>query len=165
MRLFLMRHATTEPGKGKSDFDRNLTEKGKKEAAQASEFLSNHKIDKAIVSYVKRTVQTSNIVQKNVDFEDAELVTTLYKGDKEEIINLLASQNNQNQNILVIGHNPLIFDVAMNFALPSSKYYEALVEKGMPPARIIILDFPKISEWQDLPATKGKIIGVFTASV
>ena len=112
MRLMLMRHAKTENGQDKEDFQRMLTDIGKEQAGQAADFLHEHQIDKMLVSYVKRTMQTSAIIAEKAPAEESEMVSELYESDEEAIINLIASQEDRNKHLLVIGHNPLIGPVA-----------------------------------------------------
>lgn len=132
MRLMLMRHAETEKGYEKEDFQRLLTDVGKKEAAQAANFLHNYRIDKILVSYVKRTMQTSSIIAEKVEAGESEIVSELYEGDEDNIINLIASQEQRNKHLLLIGHNPLIYNVAMSLANSNSDKYNMLISTSMP---------------------------------
>ena len=165
MRLFLMRHANTENPAGKNDFERLLTEQGKEEASQAATFLHEHQIDKFIVSYAKRTMQTAKIIEEQVEVAESEIVTELYENDQDAAINMLAGQEDRNKHILVIGHNPMIYNLALEFANNNSKEYELLIETSMPTAKIIVIDFPSINSWESLHNTKGDIIEIFTANI
>lgn len=165
MRLLLMRHAETEKSKGKNDFERLLTEHGKLEAAAAARFLHEYQIDKMLVSYAKRTMQTSNIIQEQVTPADLEIVTELYNSDQDMIINLLSSQEDHNKHILVVGHNPLIYDVALTLAERNSAKYELLIDTVMPTGRVIVIDFPTIDSWKDIHNAKGAITEVFTPDI
>jgi phosphohistidine phosphatase len=162
MRLLLMRHANTESPKDGYDFERLLTKHGKLEAAEAAKFLNRHQIDKILVSYAKRTMQTSKIIEELVTPAESEIVTELYEGDIDMVINLLCEQEDRNKHILVIGHNPLIYDIALTLANHDSDQYEFLRSSMMPTGRIIILDFPKIHNWHELNASKGNILEIFT---
>jgi phosphohistidine phosphatase len=162
MRLMLMRHANTEDGQEKEDFQRVLTELGKTEAAQAADFLHEHQIDKVLVSFVKRTMQTSKIIEEKASVKEIEIVTELYEGGEDAIINLLASQEDHNKHLLVIGHNPLIYNVAMSLSKNDSPEYNELIATAMPTARIIIIDFREINSWGKIRNQKGDIIEIFT---
>lgn len=162
MRLFLMRHASTEAAGNKEDFQRELTETGKSEALEAATFLQNYQIDKILVSYVKRTMQTSNIILEQREVAEIEMVTELYGESEEAAINLLLSQEIRNKNILVIGHNPVIYRLALALANPESESYEQLVQTSMPPARIIVIDFQGINAWDQIEDTQGEIVEIFT---
>jgi len=144
MRLLLMRHANTEKPKDGHDFERLLTKHGTLEATEAAKFLHEHQIDKMLISYAKRTMQTSKIIQEQVQSAESEIVTELYQGDIDSIINLLCEQEDRNKHILIIGHNPLIYDVALSLANPDSAKHEFLTNSMMPTGRIIILEFPEM---------------------
>ena len=165
MRLMLMRHAETEKGCEKEDFKRLLTDVGKKEAERAANFLSSYRIDKVLVSYVKRTMQTSFIIAEKVEARESEIVSELYNGDEDNIINLIASQEERNKYLLLIGHNPLIYNVAMSLANSNSDKYNILISTSMPTARIIVIDFPNIDNWKKVLTQKGNIIEIFTPNL
>lgn len=165
MRLFLMRHASTEAAGNKQDFQRELTEIGKSEALEAATFLHNYQIDKIMVSYVKRTMQTSNIILEQREVAEIEMVTELYGESEEAAMNLLLGQEVRNKNILVIGHNPVIYRLALALANPESEGYEQLVQTSMPPARIVVIDFPGINAWDQIEDMQGEIVKIFTPKV
>lgn len=162
MRLFLMRHATTEKPSHASDFERLLTNEGKEEALEAAKFLHEYQIDKILVSYVKRTMQTCNLLQELINVSELEIVTELYNSDDNAILNLISQQEERNKHILVIGHNPLIYDIALMLANKNSKHYELLVNSVMPPARVVVIDFSNIDSWQNIANNHGEIIDIFT---
>ena len=162
MRLMLMRHAKTEDGQGKEDFQRMLTDIGKEQADQAADFLHEHQIDKMLVSYVKRTMQTSAIIAEKAPAEESEMVSELYEGDEDAIINLISSQEDRNKHLLVIGHNPLIYNVAMSLSNSNSDKYNELIATSMPTARIIVIDFHDIDSWGKILTQKGDILEIFT---
>lgn len=165
MRLMLMRHAQAEQGHAKEDFKRVLTDLGKKQADRAADFLHNHRIDKILVSYVKRTMQTSVIIAEKVSAEESEMVSELYEGNENNIINLIASQEDRHKHLLVIGHNPLIYNVATFLSNSNSDKYNELISTSMPTARIVIIDFHNIDSWKKILTQKGDIIEIFTPNL
>ena len=162
MRLMLMRHARAESGHEKEDFQRNLTDFGREQANQAADFLCNYQIDKALVSYVKRTMQTASIISEKAPSKESEMITELYEGDEDSIINLISSQEDHNKYLLVIGHNPLIYNVAMSLSNNNSYEYSELISTIMPTARIIVIDFHEIYSWKGITSQKGNILKIFT---
>ena len=164
MRLFLMRHADTEVAIGKQDFERDLTLKGKKEAAEGAKFLGNYQVDKIIVSYVKRTKQTADIILDSITVAEKEIVTELYKSDEYKVINLIESQPASQKNILIIGHNPIIFKTATLIVEQSGNQYDHLMNTSMPTGRIIVIDFD-IDSWDQISLKKGNIAEIFTPSI
>ena len=162
LRLYLMRHAEAEIDRTKKDFDRHLTNYGIIQSGKAGFFLNNFIVDKAVVSYAKRTMQTYNLIQQEITEPEVEVLMELYKGNEEGIIDMLCMQDDRNKHLLVIGHNPTIHSVAEILADPSSPKYEYLVESSMPPAQIVVLDFHEIHSWEHLREEKAKIFDIFT---
>ena len=164
MRLMLMRHAKTKNGQDKEDFHRMLTDTGKKQASQAADFLYEYQIDKILISHVKRAMQTSSIINEKLptDTKELEMVSELYEGDAEAVINLITSQEDRNKYLLVIGHNPFIYNVAISLSNSNSDKYNELIATSMPTARIVIIEFRDIDSWKKILTRKGDIIGVFT---
>lgn len=162
MRLFLMRHATTEDRRNKADFERLLTKEGQDEAEQAADFLKDYQIDKLIVSYVKRTMQTSNIVKDKVEIPRSEIVEELYDGSEKDFFDLLSTQDEEDRNILIIGHNPLIFNVATDLVSNSDKNYDKLITSPMPPARIVVINFTNADNWYMVKPNSGELMEIFT---
>jgi len=150
MRLFLMRHAEAEEAGFKSDISRDLTQNGNNQALLASTRLVEYDISKMLVSPANRTRQTAEIIQSKIHCPKLEILPELYGSRAEEIIKIISSQNNIDKNLLVIAHNPGIFKAALKLTAPDSAQYDILLENGMPPANIIILDFPGISSWSEI---------------
>jgi phosphohistidine phosphatase len=162
MQLFLMRHATTEKLGATKDIERILTPQGHDEAVQAGLFLRNYSIDKALVSYAVRTTQTFKIIQEQHNIQEVEYVTELYHQSEEEVIELIANQNSSCKQILVVGHNPVIYHIALMLAKKESALCDQLMQNIMPPAQIIALYFSHINSWQDIKTNSGTISDLFT---
>ncbi len=165
MRLSLMRHANAEHSENNHDFERILSDNGQLEAIAAGKFLHKHKIDRVIVSYVKRTMQTFGLIQEQIGQISADIVTELYKNEADVIYDLLSAEKNNYKHILVIGHNPLIYEIALMLTNPISEHHELLITTMMPTARIIVLDFPEIDDWQNIGPNQGNIIEIFTPKI
>ncbi len=150
MKLFLMRPAEAKEARQVDDIFRELTNKGIQEAEEAAQFLENHKIDKILVSSAKRTRQTAEIIQNKVKCTKFEVLPELYASTSEKIIDIISKQENQDTTILVIAHNPGIFNTALKLVEHDSLKYDSLIESGMPTAKIISLDLPELRYWSDI---------------
>ena len=93
MKLFLMRHAEAQETRQIDDIFRELTNKGIKEAKEATKFLQNYQIDKILVSSAKRTMQTAEIIQKKLTYPNFEVLSELYASSASEIIKIISNQN------------------------------------------------------------------------
>jgi phosphohistidine phosphatase len=158
MKLFLMRHAQAQEAKDQNDVDRELTEVGIIEASHAAESLQQYQIDKIIVSYARRTQQTSEIVNAKVKCHKLEILPELYASRQEKILEIISMQDDIDKNILVIAHNPGIFKTALQLVDNNSDEYDMLLEHGMPTANIIILDFSDATKWLDVVKGHGKVL-------
>ena len=150
MKLFLMRHAEAKQEKQMDDRLRALTNHGIHEAEEAIPFLKNYQIDKILVSSAKRTMQTAEIIQKKLMCPKFEILPELYASSSSKIIEIISKQDSKDQIILVVAHNPRIFNTALKLVESSSLEYDLLIESGMPTAKIVTLDFPELKHWHDI---------------
>lgn len=155
-----MRHAATIDNV--IDSKRVLSPLGIKEAEEARTFVSTINIQKILVSPAKRTIQTLDIILQKSKINDIEIVNDIYSGSSSKIIDIIIQQSDYNNNLMVIGHNPSIYQVAISLATPDSTEYEYILGTHMPNARIIIINFPKTLSWIDLKSSKGDICNIFT---
>lgn len=157
LKLYLMRHAEAENPGNKPDIERQLTNHGKLQAQASGALLQGQIIDKIIVSDATRTMQTCEIVQQFISPCPTDIVKELYRETEETILETLSLQEDQFNNILVIGHNPTIYNLALQIAENNTDEYEELLQTGMHPARLVLIAFPTINNWQEILTTKGKL--------
>jgi len=107
MDLILWRHAEAEDGL--SDLSRELTEKGRKQAAKMAEFLHQHlpADTRILVSPAIRTQQT--IAALTADFT---LAPTLTPGASVHAVLQAVRWPNAGGTVLVVGHQPTLGSVA-----------------------------------------------------
>ena len=158
--LLLMRHASTI--NNIVDSDRVLSPLGIKEAKKAGTFVSTINIQKVLVSPAKRTLQTLELIGQESKFDNIEVVNDLYYGSNNLIFDKIIQQDDDINSLMIIGHNPSIYQLAMSLAEPSSTAYEYILKTHMPNARIIILNFSKLLSWTALKSHKGDIYNIFT---
>lgn len=160
MRLIFMRHAEAQ-NDSSDDFNRVLSKLGNKQAKEAALFLKNHQIDKVLVSYVKRNMETLSIIALQIPRTQTEMVTELYEGTEEQIVELIASQEDLHKHILLIGHNPKLYHLILSMIDKDDLYYEDILHDSLSPAQIVIIDFPTLHDWQEIRKHKGKIVNIF----
>lgn len=111
--LFLLRHAKTEDisitGK---DFDRKLKSSGIKDAIGVAKHLAEKKVclDLIISSTAARTTETSEIFAEELKYPLSEIQfeKIIYSGDHTDLLFLLTEVNDRYNNVLLVGHNPVI---------------------------------------------------------
>lgn len=117
MKLFLLRHAKTEKGgKNQLDFDRDLLEKGRKQCKVLSAYFKSEKFDFETVycSTSKRTQRTYELIADSLPDHDLVLNDSLYLPSRAEMMKFLWELEG-GEDMLVIGHNNAISDLAMYF--------------------------------------------------
>lgn len=113
--FFLMRHGEAE-SYAESDAQRSLTERGKKEALMAGQWLMDEKLGPLIKSVIcspyKRAVETAQIVAEAISFSGELLICDYVtpNDDPAKLIELLEQRANDVP--LIVCHNPLVSRVA-----------------------------------------------------
>lgn len=108
--LWIIRHADAEKDNYDKDFDRELTELGKKEITKAREkFLE--KIDAeglVLVSEAKRTQETANFLDFPKGWKRYNL-SELYECSLSDGLSLLSERlSNVHSQVALVGHNPFV---------------------------------------------------------
>jgi len=118
--LIILRHGEAKTaGIGEVDANRPLTEAGKKDAENAGLFLSKNsiKLDFALCSPAARTRQTLEEIQKSFPTPiPTEYHPKIYHASDHDLLALLASTPENVQNLLLIGHNPALHQLAIALA-------------------------------------------------
>jgi phosphohistidine phosphatase len=107
--VFLLRH-------GKSAWDlpelddmkRTLLPKGIAVTDRVAKYLKeiNVKIDIIISSPAQRAAQTAEIIQQSMKLPETQFDQRLYPCSADEIYNVIIEQDDNIENILIVGHNP-----------------------------------------------------------
>jgi phosphohistidine phosphatase len=109
MELILWRHAEAEDANGKSDPERSLTKKGRKQAERVAAWLET-RIDsdwRILVSPTKRTLQTVEPLDQA--YEVSEAVGT---GTSPNALLRATGWPDGKRNVLVVGHQPTLGEIA-----------------------------------------------------
>jgi len=115
MEIFILRHGDANSGAKKlsDESKRSLSENGIKEIEAASGFFEKLGIDfdHVFSSPLKRAKQTSEIILKKQNKSSfLELEELKPEGSAEEICKKISQK--ENAVVLIIGHNPLLIDLA-----------------------------------------------------
>jgi len=108
--LFLLRHAKSSWGNAAlGDFDRPLSKRGISNAIQLSEYIQKHSIsfDLVLSSPSERTQSTHDLVLSSLDpIPTSNLKECIYHASALSLIQLITEQDDEINNLLIIGHNP-----------------------------------------------------------
>jgi phosphohistidine phosphatase len=132
-RLILLRHGKAEPASASGDdFDRALTERGRREAALTGRLLAEAGLipDLALVSAARRTRETWT--EASAAFPDAQVEFSrgLYLASGEQLASVAGAAGSAN--VMLVGHNPGLHELALAL----------LAESGAPPVSVRMDGFP-----------------------
>ncbi len=118
-----MRHAQAAPAAlGAEDFSRPLTAAGRRAAARAALALTaaGARIERVLLSPANRTRETAAIAARELELDESALqpVPELYAASAAVIRAVIALHHGGAGNLLVIGHNPGISELAGQLSTP-----------------------------------------------
>ena len=106
--LVVVRHSKAEQG-GRSDYERELTDRGRRDAAAAGAWLAGEGVapDRALVSAASRAAQTWNGVASGAGWSvEAELDRGLYTAGPDTALDVLRGLGEDVGCAVIVGHNP-----------------------------------------------------------
>ena len=113
--LCLLRHSKSSwLESALADFDRPLSARGNRNASSLNKFLmsKNFVFDKILCSSARRTKETCLVALDGISGQDNTIFTdSLYMTSASTVINMIRSQDNDLNTILVVGHNPSMHEV------------------------------------------------------
>lgn len=109
-RLVILRHAKAEKF-AVTDHARPLSDRGHEQAHQCSKWIHElpFVIESAIVSSSTRTAQTCQDLKLNCSVQ---LAAAAYNASAEQWVHLIRECQNEVENLLIVGHNPGLSDLA-----------------------------------------------------
>ena len=109
-RIVIMRHAKAEK-LAQTDHERQLSDRGHEQAQQCANWISTlpFAIDSAIVSSSMRTTQTWQDLQLRCPVQ---ITNDAYNASAEQWVHLIRECAPAVENLLIVGHNPGVSDLA-----------------------------------------------------
>jgi phosphohistidine phosphatase len=159
MRLMLLRHAKAEKAEsGMRDRDRRLNARGREDAARIAAHMVRHALlpDRVLISSARRTRETWECMAPAfsadvpVDYQDR-----LYESGTETILTAIKAADPAASVLLVIGHNPGLYDTARLLLAHRGGEAHAL-DDGLPTSGLIVIDFAD-DGWRQLAARSGRL--------
>ncbi|HNX89620.1 MAG TPA: histidine phosphatase family protein [Paludibacteraceae bacterium] len=153
--LTIVRHAKAEqPEPPQSDFDRKLTPRGKRNAAEMASYLHTRGFKPGLIisSPAKRALQTASIFSDEFSFDKQKIVKEnfLYsRYDVPEIREMLNLDAKSTDSVFLFGHNPALSWLAATLAPGFGQ--------GLPTAGVVIIEF-NTNDWNEIDATNGKVV-------
>lgn len=139
--LYIVRHAKSSWDFPElPDAERPLIEKGINNTKKIIKELNEKKITVGILvsSHTKRAYETSKLIATGINFpvEKIEVSNNVYQADRDEIFNIVFSQNDELDSLMIVGHNPALTQFANLFLeekidlLPTSGVISLSFETG-----------------------------------
>jgi phosphohistidine phosphatase len=149
--LTLLRHAkAVQPLPGQKDFDRALTERGRKDAARIGKLLVDLGLDLALVSSAARTVETWRIASGVLEQPpEATIERALYMCRPAQLIKRLQDVPVGSGSVVVVGHNPCMQEVALRLAGHAKGPEVSQMREKYPTAALATFRLGT-AEWADL---------------
>lgn len=150
--LFLVRHAKSSwKSPVLSDHDRPLNSRGQLDAPLMATWLKDRGLvpDSILSSTALRALETARIFAATLDKnEHLQLERLLYTANVQGMWRVIESLENQLDTVLLVGHNPALFEFVRQFA-PS-------LEK-LPTCAIVGIAF-ETTDWSLASANKARIV-------
>lgn len=118
-RLYLLRHAKTEPHSSEGDHERELTERGRSDATLIARAIAGRGYTPELVlaSTARRTVQTLELALPHFQpTPEARIEPGLYLAPANVILLRAGAVGGPTQSALFIGHNPGMEELALRLA-------------------------------------------------
>ena len=144
--LIIMRHAKAEPFGDKGDSERELTDKGLKQAKAVGKGIES-------LGLVPDQISCSSVTRMLKTFGDKPIVDyriSLYDGGVQAVFDELAHVKAKNRVFMIVGHEPTVSISAQWLASADSDGERLdLLNLGLSPASIVIMGSNKpFDEWQ-----------------
>jgi phosphohistidine phosphatase len=162
-RLLLLRHAKASPdGKDRKDYQRELTGRGRANAAAVGAWLhtGGYAPDLVLCSTALRTVETWKIVAAEIGGDlRVEFLDPLYLAPAKRIAALIRAADDP-ATLLVVGHNPGMEDCAAALVREPVDREEAArldeLREKFPTCALAMLEFD-IAKWSALEPVSGTL--------
>lgn len=155
MTLYLIRHADAQNEFESSDKNRSLTAKGRAQSEDLGMKMmtKGYLCDLALVSDALRCRQT----YENMNLESKMLVNEmLYQGSAETYKKILAQQDSDLSEIMIVGHNPSCAMLAIELCGQGAPGDLLALRGGFGKGQLVVIHF-NIKSWADIDKGKGYV--------
>jgi len=160
LRLMLFRHAKSDRPSGVEDHERPLAHRGREESALMGRHMAREGLVPDLVS-----VSTSVRTRETWTLARPAFLQTPARRDEPRLYNasaqtLLAVAREADSSIgsqLLIGHNPGLYDLAVQLAAKGDATLLARLRDGLPTAGLVVIDFD-LARWSDIDDRLGTLI-------
>ncbi len=162
--LHLLRHARSSWKEEVEDHERHLNRRGREAARRVGRHLtaSVGAVDLVLCSSAQRTRETLELVLDELATQPPTLIEDeLYAASKEELMDRLRHLAEGIGNVLLIGHNPGLHELAVAFADTNSAGFYTLESGKFPTAARASFRIP--DPWSALGRARYELVDYVTA--
>lgn len=150
--VMVMRHGDAQAHGKHGDFDRELTDKGKKQAKHVAKGLMHCKLipDTVVCSPAKRASQTMDKMLKRFgDKPRVDVDKDLYDGGIDAVMQQIYHARQSTHTLMIIGHEPIVSMACQWIANPAtSADYQGMLRLGLSTGSVVVLGSPTpINQW------------------
>jgi phosphohistidine phosphatase len=165
-RLFLIRHAKTEPHVGRDDYERRLTDRGRVDARRVAAALATRRMipDLLVHSGAARAKETAEIFaaewSRRVELmEDA----GLYDATETMLLARARALPDARRRVGLVGHNPGLGDLAAALTGSGAEPEMRRLAAKYPTGAVAALDF-SVRRWEDVERNSAMLALYLTPS-
>jgi phosphohistidine phosphatase len=161
--LHLLRHAKSSSSDDLYDRERVLSRRGREAARRLGKHLPAMlgPIDLVLCSCALRTRETMDLVLAGFSPRPRSLIEDeLYLAGRERLMRRLRRLDPRDANVIIIGHNPGLHDLAIALADDSSPHSRELASGKFPTGACA--SFRIMVDWQALGEARHQVIGYVT---
>jgi phosphohistidine phosphatase len=160
MKLLLLRHAKSSwSDPDLDDHDRPLNRRGERAAQRMGAYLAEQQARPALglCSSALRTVQTlERVVAELSEEPERSIESGLYLASADTLLERIRNVGSQHAEILVIGHNPGIAELAVCLAGEGDPADRERMQRKYPTGGLAALVFPG-SDWREVRPDAGRL--------
>lgn len=150
--LYIVRHAkSTWDFPELPDIERPVIEKGIHNTNKVVAKLNEKcvKADIIVSSHAKRAFETARLIAQGINFpvEKIEVSRNIYQVNRDDIFNIIFSQNDEMNSLMIVGHNPTLTQFA-------NLFLDEKIEL-LPTSGIVSIDF-ETTKWIEVIKAKHK---------
>jgi len=159
-RLFILRHAKTEPAApDQDDRQRALVDRGRRDAGQIGAYMASHALipDRVVLSPARRVQETWKYLAGA--FKPAPGATTterVYEATAHDIFAILAGTAASVHTLMIVGHNPSLHETALMLVASGDIEARERLREKLPTAGLVIIDFA-FDDWSKLHPQSGRL--------
>ena len=156
LNLYVMRHSKSSWNDHNiNDFERPLSNRGKKDIKLIIAFLKKKKItfDLAYISSSRRTKQTFKILKNNISCKKIIYSKKFYLCSESFILNTIKNVKRKYKNILIVNHEPCCKNLVLKLI---KKNKLSFIKKKFSTSAIAKLVF-NIKKWENLKNYSGNL--------